>query len=369
MSARRHFIVRTFLVLVFWAAVGVTAAQAQNPNAILGSSVTPRPQPAQNPVWMPVFHFRSDFWVNLDHFLYLQARIQRGFSVAGAGHAPPTTWKAANLSGLSSEQRRAWQDAVSYYAKHFAEYSFPYDSFLVRVDNRLGQMGGCMEITGKPDPNCAAGIDPDLTKILEEAAPIYRTYWWPRQNSVNRAWIARASKLVHLSGGRPADLLAIDFQETWPADPIPVDITVYAGPYGAYTTLGPLHISISSADPRNQGPLALEVVFREASHVMAWPVEQAIMEQCRQETKAVPRDLWHALAFYTTARVFESAFANPSHSTAGARKLASFTADERAYVTAHGWQGYERLLHLYWQPYLDGHTNMGSAIENLVDAF
>ncbi len=363
-----HHFARKLLVLVFCAAVAVTAARAQSPDAVIGSSVTPNPQPPESPVWLPVFQFRSNFWVNLQHFLYLQARVQRGFPVGRIGGPAPNAWAAANLSQLSPAQRHAWQNAVGYYAEHFADYSFPYDSFLVRVDDRLSQMGDCPDITGKPDPSCAAGVDPKLTSILEEAAPIYRAYWWPQQNNANRAWIAQASKQVHLHGGRPAEFLALEFQYTWPADPIPIDVTLYAGPYGAYTTLGPLHISISSADPHNQGPLALEVVFREASHMLAWPVERAIAERCRAETKAIPRDLWHALAFYTTARVLKSAFANPSHSAEGARRLASFAAGERAYVAAHGWQGYDKLLRLYWQPYLDGQTNMQSAIDDLVDA-
>lgn len=356
--------------LFFCVASAVMVARAQNGGPVVGASVvTAKPQTVQSAVWLPVFQFRSDFWVNLQHFLYLQARIRRGLPFAGIGRAAPAAWAAANLSRLSHAQRQAWRNAVDYYASHFAEYSFPYNGFLVRVDNRLSQMGDCPDITGKEGRQCDAGINPEFTAILEEAAPIYREYWWPRQDEANRSWISHASNLVQLHGSRPAEMLALEFQETWPADPIPVDVTLYAGPNGAYTTLGPVHITISSADPQNQGPLSIAVVFREASHVVAWPVEQEIVAQCRRQTKAVPRDLWHALAFYTTASIFERVFGGRPFSASAPGSRASFADRERAYIDARGWQGYERLLRRYWQPYLDGRIKMQAAIDNMVDAF
>jgi hypothetical protein len=344
--------------------------EAQVPSPVVGSSVTPSQQDSAPRVWMPVLQFRSGFWVNLQHFLYLQARIQRGIAITERGQPVPAAWSAADLSGLSSSERHAWQDAVAYYARHFADSSLPYDSFLVRIDNRLSEMGNCSDITGKTNHACTSGINPGLNAVLEKAAPVYRAHWWPEQDRANRAWIAQASKLVHLYGGKPAEMLASAFDDTWPSDPIPIDVTIYAGSYGAYTTLYPIHISISSADPRNQGPMALEVIFRESSHAVAWPVEQQIIDQCSQQTKAIPRDLWHALAFYTTTEIFERAFARqPLAASAKAPAgPAAFAASERAYVAARGWQNYESLLQLYWQPYLDGRTDRDLAIQNIVDA-
>lgn len=343
------------------------SASAQTPMPVEGTSVQPLPQPPPAPrVLMPVFQFRSGFWVNLQQFLYLQARIQRGLPVVAAGQSRPAAWGAANLSGLSPAERQAWQHAVGYFADHFADYGLPYDSFLVRIGDRLSQMNDCADLTGKGNSDCEAGIDPTLTSVLEEAAPVYRAHWWPAQSRADKQWIAQATRLVQRYGGKPAEMLATDFNDSWPGSPIPIDVTLYAGPYGAYTTLDPLHITISSVDPRNEGPLALEVVFRESSHAVAWPAEQAIIEECQRQTRAIPRDLWHALAFYTTARIFERAFAGKSPA-AGAGPD-SFAASQRAYVAARGWQHYDALLRLYWQPYLDGYTNMESAIDQLVDA-
>lgn len=369
MRTRRSRVFFRFALAAVFAAVGAASARAQVPSPVVGSSVTPRQRaPAEQRVWLPVFQFRSGFWVNLHHFLYLQARIQRGLAVVSRGQPAPPAWAAANLSGLSAEENRAWARAVGYYASHFADHDLPYDSFLVRIDNRLSAMDDCPDLNGRSRPACASGIDPRLTAILEEAAPVYRAHWWAEQKRENQAWISRASMLIREDGGKPAEMLALTFNNTWPTDPIPIDVTLYAGAYGAYTTLQPIHVTVSSIDPRNQGPLALEVVFRESSHAIAEPIAQAIVHQCHEQTKAIPRELWHALAFYTTARIFKRAFAGQPAPGASGLGSASFVASERAYAAARGWQNYEVLLDLYWQPYLDGRIDMDTAIDNLVGA-
>jgi len=361
---------RLLPALVLLLAAAAPRLRAQNPKPVIGSSVTPAQQAADTQrIWMPVFQFRNGFWVNLQHYLYLQARIERGLTIIGGTGQPPAAWAAADLSHLTPAERQTWQSAVSYYAAHFANYDLPYDSFLVRIDDRLSEMGSCLDLTGKTDSACQAGIDPALANVLEEAAPVYRTHWWPQQERANQDWIALSSRLIRRYGSGPAEILAAVFNDTWPPDPIPVDVTLYAGPYGAYTTLNPLHVLVSSADQRNQGAEALEVVFRESSHALAEPVEQAIVEQCHQRTKPTPRELWHALAFYTTAWTFERAFAREAIAGTGTGPAApSFLASHRDYVAERRWQNYEVLLDLYWQPYLNNKVDMESAIENLVNA-
>lgn len=351
-------------------AAAAPRARAQSPKPVIGSSVTPVEQNATTQrTWLPVFQFRDGFWVNLQHFLYLQARLENGLSVYGSSGKPPAAWRAVSLSVLTPAERRHWQNAVGYYASHFADYGLAYDSFLVRIDDRLSEMGDCPDLSGESGPACQSGIDPVVERVLEEAAPIYRTRWWPSQQRADQAWIALASRLVRKYGGSPAAMLSTVFNDTWPADPIPIDVTLYANPYGAYTTFEPLHVSVSSVDPRNQGAEALAVVFRESSHALAEPVEQAIIEQCHHQTKPTPRDLWHALAFYTTSWVFERLFTGKSISTGGpGADDQDFRTAERAYAAERGWQHYDVLLDVYWQPYLDNRSDMESAIESLVEA-
>ena len=74
-----------------------------------------------------------------------------------------------------------------------------------------------------------------------------------------------------------------------------MDVVGYAGPQGAYTSLLPLHIVISSHDPRNQDLPAFEVLFREASTSLAGGLNEAIAAQCRRLDIPIPRDLWQAM--------------------------------------------------------------------------
>src|SRR5262249_8005068 len=129
------------------------------------------------------------------------------------------------------------------------------------------------------------------------------THRWPADDRANRAWVARVAPLVREQGVGISHRLADIYATRWPASKIRVDVSRFANWAGAYTTLDPLRVTISSGDPRNQGSAALEVLFHEASHGIAKAVEDSIARECRQRDKPIPRDLWHALIFYTTGEV------------------------------------------------------------------
>ncbi len=354
------------LVFAFLLGMAALPLHGQIPKPVIGSSSIPAPPPEQKPgVMVPSFAFHSGFWVNLQHFLYWQARRQRGLMASG-GAAPGAAEDRTDLSALTPSERQTWQKAVDFYAENFADQDFHYNGFLVRIDDRLSDMGTCPDLSGRSSPACESGIDPATAAILEEAAPVYRAHWWAAQNQANQAWISRVGALVRQYGNRPARQLAVAFGELWPPDPIPIDVVAYAGPFGAYVTLGPPHVVLAGGNPLNQGLDSLEVVFREASHVLAQPVETEIIKQCRQQTKPVPRDLWHAITTYTTAGIFEQDFAGRS-GPAGAGPE-SFSGSNRAYIAARGWQNYQQILKLYWQPYLNNRTDLQSAVADMINA-
>ena len=153
-----------------------------------------------------------------------------------------------------------------------------------------------------------------------------------------------------------------------------MDVCAYANPGGAYTTLDPLRVTIASTDSRNQGPAALEVLFHEASHGIAGPVEAAITRECRQRDKPIPRNLWHALIYYTTGEVLrpvthESGEKTTEDAGAGIKsKPNSVPYPLRDTLSQRGWQEYLRVLTIYWQPYLDGKVTFEDSIAHLVSA-
>lgn len=339
---------------------------------------------------LPVFELHSGFWINLHHTLYHQARQPKSLNpMPGAprgkagGKSGPTLQIAPRAQpGWSPAEQRAWDEAVAYYGANYADQDLAFSTELILLKNQLGDFEGCNELSGVTEKICDAGLPPKLTGILDAAGAVYRVHLWPEHDRANRAWIARVAPLVREQGLGLAQRLADIYQTNWPTEKIRVDVTVFANSGGAYTTLEPLRVVISSTDPRNQGRAALELLFHEASHQIAQTVEQAIVRECRQRRKPIPRDLWHALLFYTAGEVIkpvmsqESAKAGGSVSPAGAEGRDRGADSDGAYIPyavreglyQHGWSGYYKLLTRFWQPFLDGQATFDDAIARMISA-
>ncbi|HEY2460894.1 MAG TPA: hypothetical protein VGI16_08800 [Candidatus Acidoferrum sp.] len=345
---------------------------------------------------LPVFELHSGFWINLHHTLYEEAR-QRSTAPAARTNSPavnpakPVLKTAPSAkAALTPVEQHAWDDAVSFYAANYAGKDLLFSSELILLQNQLGDFEDCDELSGARKQTCDAGLPPDITRVLDGAAPVYRAHQWPAHDRANRAWIARVAPLVREQGLGLSQRLADIYQTKWPAEKIRVDVTDYANWAGAYTTLDPLRVTISGTDPRNQGSAALEVLFHEASHGIAEPVQQAIIRECHQREKAIPRDLWHALIFYTTGEVIKPVIngdanqppaTSSSQSPHGAQPLQapqssrSQSSDDayvpyavRAGLYSRGWNEYLSLLTRFWQPYLDGRVTFSDAIAHIVSA-
>ncbi|MGB7437000.1 MAG: hypothetical protein WBW49_16420 [Candidatus Acidiferrum sp.] len=327
---------------------------------------------------LPDFEFHSGFWVNLHHFLYHEARVRlaakdnRGS--AAQSKVPSLKQPPGSIVKLSPTEQKIWDNAVSYYMANYAGKDLLINIDLVLLKNQLEDFEDCDEVTGRKQPRCDAGLPGKVGPILDSVAPIYRTHWWSDQDRTNRRWVIRVAPLVREQGVGLSERLADIYQTHWPKDKIRVDVCAYANAAGAYTTLDPLRVTIASADPRNQGPEALEVLFHEASHGIAAPVETAISRECKQRDKPIPRDLWHALIIYTTGEVLRPVFKDSfSETSTGDAAPQPTTPNIVPYalqdiLSQRGWEQYHLLLVLYWQPYLDGQVTFEDAIAHLVSA-
>jgi hypothetical protein len=308
---------------------------------------------------LPVFELHSGFWINLHHTLYGQARQSRD------GRGSPSGSGAATRR--SPGEQLAWDAAVAYYAANYEDKDLLFNTELILLKNQLGDFEQCEELSGTKVKACDAGLPPKLTHVLDAAAPVYRAHEWPEHDRANRRWIAGVSHLVRVKGVELSQRLAEIYQTKWPKQRIRVDVSAFANYAGAYTTLDPLRVIISSTDPRNQGSSALEVLFHEASNGIAEPVQLAINRECRQRDKAIPRDLWHALVFYTTGEIIKPVMsAENGTSGGGGVEYTPYAFRERLYQ--RGWDDYLKLLERFWQPYLDGRTTFDDAIAHIVSA-
>src|SRR5580765_2900244 len=293
MLRRAH--IRFHIVLLALALLALPPAQAS-------------PQSVSTYGPLPVFELHSGFWINLHHTLYHQARLRKDAASpdkTGKASGPALKTPAETKPAYTAVEQKAWDDAVSYYSANLADKDLLFSSELVQLKNQLSDFEDCDELTGKTKRFCDAGLPPKLAQALEAAAPVYRARLWPDHDRANRRWILRVSPLVIEQGVGLSERLADIYETHWPRQKIRVDVTSYANWAGAYTTLDPLRVTIASLDSRNQDAEALEVLFHEASHGIAEPVQDAIIRECRQRDKAIPRDLWHALIFYTTGEVIK----------------------------------------------------------------
>ena len=324
---------------------------------------------------LPVFELHSGFWINLHHTLYHEARLRT--AAARPDKSDKTSGPTLNSApdakpALTSAEQHIWDDAVTYYVANYAAKDLLFSTELIQLKDQLGDFEDCDELSGRKRKFCDAGLPAKLTQVLEAAAPVYRAHLWPGHDRANRNWIMRVAPLVREQGVGLSERLADIYLTRWPRQKIRVDLTGYANWTGAYTTADPLRVTISSLDSRNQGAAALEVLFHEGSHGIAEPVQAAIIRECRQRDKAIPRDLWHALVFYTTGEVIRPVLGS-SGATAGDQD--GNTPDSgyipyavREGLYQRGWSDYFKLLQKFWQPYLDGSVTFDDAIARMVSS-
>jgi hypothetical protein len=322
---------------------------------------------------LPVFEFHSGFWVNLHHFLYHEARARLAAKAPHDSAAKnPAPSVKQNPVTLTATEQKTWDNAIAYYMTNYAGKDLLINIDLVLLKNQIEDFEDCDELTGRKKQSCDAGLPGNVGPILDSVAPIYRAHWWVDHDRSNRRWVMKVAPLVREQGLELSERLADIYQTRWPKEKIRVDVSAYANSAGGYTTLDPLRVTIASADPRNQGPDALEVLFHEASHGIAVPVEDAISRECKQRDKPIPRDLWHALIIYTTGEVLRPVFKDSS-TEKGAGDAPPPKPNAVPYaledvLSQRGWEQYHLLLVLYWQPYLDGRVNFEDAIAHLISA-
>jgi hypothetical protein len=206
---RRHRLLQIVFVapLLLGAAAPVCSAQ----QAVTGQS---------GPVTqLPVFEMHSGFWVNLHHFLYLQARLQKNnpsssYPLRGAAQPDEVP---VSLMDFPEAEIHAWQDAVAFYAKDLANRDLLLNGDMEIINNQLSAMESCPDLEGKTTPLCKSGLRQDLVEALERAAPVYRAHWWAQQDGANREWVAQVAPMIQKMGVELSNQLADVYERPWPA--------------------------------------------------------------------------------------------------------------------------------------------------------
>jgi hypothetical protein len=283
----------------------------------------------------PLFTFHSNAWLNLHHYVRVNAR---------GGPVP---------NGLTGDEQKVWAAGVELY-KPYAARDVLRDDGMVAIASALRAGEGRNNLDG-------IAIDPALKSTLERLMPIYRNRAWPEHDRANREWIAGVVPLVERHGAAISQSILRTYGVTWPAEPMHVDLSVSAGPTGAFSV--GRHITISSSDPGYRGYAGLEMVFHEASHgldlsdVLIQPLNRIGAEQ----KVTVPPQLWHAVLFYTAGETTR-------------RELRAHGIDYTQYAgpglyTNLCGAGCGETIAEHWTPRLDGQRSIPEALSALVATF
>jgi hypothetical protein len=281
-----------------------------------------------------LFAFHSNAWLNLHHFVRASAR---------GGPAP---------TGLSAEDSRQWAAGVAFY-KPYAQRDL--------LDDEMSEIKTALRGAEEQASLEGIAVDAGLKATLEALMPIYQKHWWSEHDRVNRAWIAAVQPLLERHGAALSRTLTRTYDTTWPSNPIPVDLSVTAGPDGAYTTGPPTHVTISSSDPSYRGLAALEMLFHESSHSPISDLFRRVGQAASEQKVSVPPRLWHGVLFYTAGEL-----------TARELKAYGITygqyAGEGLYTNLCG-AGCREKIAEHWTPRLDGKESVADSLSALVASF
>ncbi len=313
---------------------------------VLVALISAARSPAQSP---PIFRFQADgLWLNLHHFLYVLGRADAGMpdrgrrAVAGA-----PAEQAEGLRSLSEADRRAWRDAVGFYATGPSRRDATFD-------RQLGEVTNALRLARGDATASSLSLDRGLAAALDRAAPIYRAAWWPRHQRANRARLAEWQPWVTRHGAEVQAFLMRAYQLPWEPGGLPVNVSGYANWAGAYSTRGPL-VVLASLDEGLAGTLGLEMLFHEAMH--QWDDRMLARLRTVAAGRGLPDDaddLSHAMIFYTAGEAVRRVV--PAH---------------RPYAEVNGlwggrWRARKATLDAAWKPYLDGRGALDDALAALL---
>jgi hypothetical protein len=309
------------------------------------------PAAAQTPTASPIFVFHQPFWINLHHFLYVLGRVEakqpdiKRRAVAGA----PAD-EAAGLAALTDDERRVWRESVAAYAQGSSRLDAVFDDELVNTAGQLIRAGSSESLQG-------VELSPAVAATLARAAPIYRKAWWPRHDEANRRRTSELRALVDRHGQAMLAYITRAYQEPWPSDGYPIQMSAFSNWAGAFSTRGRVLV-MSSLDPGTAGTSGLEIVFHEAMH--QWDDETfAKLRRAagRQKVTRIPDSLTHAMIFFTAGEAARSIL--PEHVP---------------YAQGNGlWKQsnisrFRAALDQAWKPYLEGRTSLDAALDALIQA-
>jgi hypothetical protein len=339
------------------------SSTAATPNA---SANTPTARAATSDAGAAeTFRFRVGVWANLHQALIHEALLPRtGFD----GPKSLAHRSVVPAGAIAPSELAPWRDALSLYDRDFTTRNTFTDEHmnLVRATGAAGS-NATLPDGGDASPPESAALPARFRSALLAAEPVYRAHFWPEHERADAAYVAAIRPLVTKHAAFFVARLSALYKTPWPHEPVDVDVTPVAPPFGA-STIGeppfdgphrPL-IVVSSLDPGYSGDSGLEMIFHEGSHLLIDRVQGMLDASAKRQNKSAPRALWHSVLFYTAGHVAKERLGPDYVPYAERPENHIFDGDGASILT---------ILKREWQPYLDGKIELDAAVDALVAAF
>jgi len=251
-------------------------------------------------------------------------------------------------AALSDHEKTYWDAAVAYYQQNLVGLDLVTNDRMRIIKNTLENFENQTSLR-------LSHLDPRLVRVLDNAAPVYRAHWWAAHDRANRAWVAAVLPLVEADGNSLTQKIANAYETPWPDEPVRIDVVAYANDSGAFITLLPTRIVISSLDPNNQKRTAEESLFHEGSHALMERAGNLLLSDFAAHRKKAPPELLHAILYFSAGYFLKQL--HPDY--------IPYAKGNDLWQQA-GWQGFHEALAKDWQPHLEGQTSLAEAVSRLV---
>jgi hypothetical protein len=161
--------------------------------------------------------------------------------------------QSAGLKDATTDETAVWRAAVAAYARGPSRLDAVADAELWRATSALAGPGD-----EQPLPD--VGVPAAMRTALDRAAPVYRRLWWPAHGRRSRVFVDELQTWLRLEGAVIVAFVAWAYEQQWPSEGFPVEVSSYANWAGAYST-GDRLLVMSSFDPGLSGSQGLEMLF------------------------------------------------------------------------------------------------------------
>jgi hypothetical protein len=253
---------------------------------------------------------------------------------------------------FSPADRKSLVSVLGFYRKNFLRKDLLFNDTLYNVKSTLKRFQTADDLKKSDMPFL-------YKKTFGSAMQVFEKHIWPEHSKKNLAKIDELTNQLREMEMIIGPELERIYDANWSPSVLEVTMTYYANWAGAYTAFSNklIEITYSSSDPRLHGTQGLEILFHEASHWLVLKNVQPLIDEkalAQKKRLADQRQLWHAVVFYMTGKVVQTAYASKG------------MGHELYMIKNHVFNQEFKTLAAALDPYLEGNTDLGAAIDELV---